>query len=79
MCSYFAVYLIFISFSCHISAELYQKRMFELLLSAYSTISTQDAAQFLGMHENDATKCKILSYSVCACSLVLFSVHKGTK
>ena len=36
-------------------AELYRKRMFELLLSAYSTISTQDTAQFLGMNENDAT------------------------
>lgn len=36
-------------------AELYKKRMFELLLSAYSTISTQDSAHFLGMNENDAT------------------------
>ncbi|XP_004230613.1 COP9 signalosome complex subunit 8 [Solanum lycopersicum] len=36
-------------------AELYRKRMFELLLSAYSTISTQDSAHFLGMNENDAT------------------------
>nr|AAO85511.1 CSN8 [Nicotiana benthamiana] len=36
-------------------AELYRKRMFELLLSAYSTISPQDTAQFLGMNENDAT------------------------
>ncbi|KAK4339964.1 hypothetical protein RND71_041426 [Anisodus tanguticus] len=36
-------------------AELYKKRMFELLLSAYSTISIQDAARFLGMNENDAT------------------------
>ncbi|XP_049409918.1 COP9 signalosome complex subunit 8 [Solanum stenotomum] len=35
-------------------AELYKKRMFELLLSAYSTISTQDSACFLGMNENDA-------------------------
>ncbi|XVF51851.1 hypothetical protein PTKIN_Ptkin04bG0217100 [Pterospermum kingtungense] len=36
-------------------SELYTKRMFELLLSAYSTISIQDAAQFLGMSEEDAT------------------------
>ncbi|KAL3382445.1 hypothetical protein AABB24_002132 [Solanum stoloniferum] len=36
-------------------AELYKKRMFELLLSAYSTISTEDSARFLGMNENDAT------------------------
>ncbi|XWS49661.1 hypothetical protein CRYUN_Cryun12cG0022500 [Craigia yunnanensis] len=36
-------------------SELYTKRMFELLLSAYSTISIQGAAQFLGMSEEDAT------------------------
>ncbi|KAH1115723.1 hypothetical protein J1N35_009101 [Gossypium stocksii] len=35
-------------------SELYTKRMFELLQSAYSTISIQDAAQFLGMSEEDA-------------------------
>ncbi|MBA0609681.1 hypothetical protein Godav_021695 [Gossypium davidsonii] len=35
--------------------ELYTKRMFELLQSAYSTISIQDAAQFLGMSEEDAS------------------------
>ncbi|KAB2070724.1 hypothetical protein ES319_A08G174400v1 [Gossypium barbadense] len=29
--------------------------MFELLLSAYSTISIQDAAQFLGMSEEEST------------------------
>ncbi|XVE65174.1 hypothetical protein DITRI_Ditri07aG0159800 [Diplodiscus trichospermus] len=36
-------------------SEIYTKRMFELLLSAYSIISIQDAAQFLGMSEEDAT------------------------
>ncbi|XP_059648121.1 COP9 signalosome complex subunit 8 [Cornus florida] len=36
-------------------SELYTKKMFELLLSAYSTISVQDTALFLGMNENDAT------------------------
>ncbi|KAL3538582.1 hypothetical protein ACH5RR_001948 [Cinchona calisaya] len=36
-------------------SELYTKRMFDLLLSAYSTISIQDAALFLGMNEDDAT------------------------
>ncbi|XP_041011792.1 COP9 signalosome complex subunit 8 [Juglans microcarpa x Juglans regia] len=36
-------------------SELYTKRMFQLLLSAYSTISIQDAALFLGMNEDDAT------------------------
>ncbi|KAL2231444.1 COP9 signalosome complex subunit 8 [Sesamum indicum] len=34
--------------------ERYTKRMFELLLSAYSTISIQDTALFLGMNEDDA-------------------------
>nr|XP_043628993.1 COP9 signalosome complex subunit 8 [Erigeron canadensis] len=36
-------------------AERYTKRMLELLMSAYSTISIQDTALFLGMNENDAT------------------------
>ncbi|KAB2088600.1 hypothetical protein ERO13_A03G004600v2 [Gossypium hirsutum] len=36
-------------------SELYTKRMFELLQSAYSTISIEDAAQFLGMSEEDAS------------------------
>ncbi|XP_022758143.1 COP9 signalosome complex subunit 8-like [Durio zibethinus] len=36
-------------------SELNTKRMFELLLSAYSTISIHDAAQFLGMSEEDVT------------------------
>ncbi|KAK8626206.1 hypothetical protein V6N13_133857 [Hibiscus sabdariffa] len=36
-------------------SELYTTRMFALLQSAYSTISIQDAAQFLGMNEEDAT------------------------
>ncbi|KAL0357124.1 UNVERIFIED_CONTAM: COP9 signalosome complex subunit [Sesamum calycinum] len=35
-------------------SELYSKRMFELLLSAYTTISIQDTALFLGMNEDDA-------------------------
>ncbi|CAI9103930.1 OLC1v1002526C1 [Oldenlandia corymbosa var. corymbosa] len=37
-------------------SELYTKRMFDLLVSAYSTISIQDAALFLGMNEGDAAK-----------------------
>ncbi|KAL1289665.1 hypothetical protein HN51_058072 [Arachis hypogaea] len=36
-------------------SELYTKKMFQLLLSAYSTISIQDTASFLGMNEDDAT------------------------
>lgn len=39
-------------------AELYTKKMFELLLSAYSTISIQDTALFLGKNEDDAANCK---------------------
>ncbi|RVW42053.1 COP9 signalosome complex subunit 8 [Vitis vinifera] len=35
--------------------ELYTKKMFQLLLSAYSTISIQDTALFLGMSEDDVT------------------------
>ncbi|GER30438.1 COP9 signalosome complex subunit 8 [Striga asiatica] len=38
-----------------IAEQLYTKRMFDLLLSAYSTISIQDTAVFLGMKEDDAT------------------------
>ncbi|XP_051147377.1 COP9 signalosome complex subunit 8 [Andrographis paniculata] len=36
-------------------SDLFTRKMFELLLSAYSTISIQDAARFLGMSEDDAT------------------------
>lgn len=36
-------------------AEVYTKRMFDLLISAYSTISIQDTALFLGMKEEEAT------------------------
>ncbi|KAL7583442.1 hypothetical protein Lser_V15G46082 [Lactuca serriola] len=36
-------------------SEKYTRRMLELLMSAYSTISIQDTALFLGMNENDAT------------------------
>jgi len=36
--------------------------MFQLLLSAYSTISIKDAALFLGMNEDDATNCKYFHY-----------------
>ncbi|KAK9134441.1 hypothetical protein Syun_013771 [Stephania yunnanensis] len=36
------------------SGKLYTKRIFQLLLSAYSTISIGDTARFLGMTEEDA-------------------------
>ncbi|PKA61517.1 COP9 signalosome complex subunit 8 [Apostasia shenzhenica] len=35
--------------------EKYTERVFQLLVSAYSTISVADAAQFLGMSEDDVT------------------------
>ncbi|KAF9602890.1 hypothetical protein IFM89_032630 [Coptis chinensis] len=35
--------------------ELYTKKMFQLLLSGYSTISVGDTALFLGMNEEDAS------------------------
>ncbi|KAK9742570.1 hypothetical protein RND81_03G182800 [Saponaria officinalis] len=37
-------------------SESYTKKMFQLLLAAYSTISVQDTSLFLGMNEGDATK-----------------------
>ncbi|AES63354.1 COP9 signalosome complex subunit 8 [Medicago truncatula] len=42
---------------CFISAfsELYTKEIFQLLVSAYSTISVEDAALFLGMSDDGAT------------------------
>ncbi|GJS39869.1 COP9 signalosome complex subunit 8 [Tanacetum coccineum] len=42
-------------FSGKLDAERYTGRMLELLMNAYSTISIQDTALFLGMNENDAT------------------------
>ncbi|MCL7044933.1 hypothetical protein MKW94_007399 [Papaver nudicaule] len=35
-------------------SEMYTDRMFQLLVSAYSTISVSDAAVFIGMNEEDA-------------------------
>jgi COP9 signalosome complex subunit 8 len=37
--------------------ESYRKRIFQLLTSAYSTISVADVAHFMGMNEEDATNC----------------------
>ncbi|KAG7022588.1 COP9 signalosome complex subunit 8, partial [Cucurbita argyrosperma subsp. argyrosperma] len=39
---------------CFHAADLYRKRMFQLLVSAYSTISIHDTAHFLGMNEEEA-------------------------
>lgn len=41
-------------------SEIYTERMFQPLLSAYSTVGIQDTALFLGMNEDDAASCKIL-------------------
>ncbi|RHN51809.1 hypothetical protein MtrunA17_Chr6g0473121 [Medicago truncatula] len=38
--------------------DLYTKEIFHLLVSAYSTISVEDVALFLGMSEDAATSCK---------------------
>ncbi|CAA2934748.1 COP9 signalosome complex subunit 8 [Olea europaea subsp. europaea] len=43
-------------------SELYTKKMFELLVSAYSTISTQDTALFLGLNADDAANCNLSSF-----------------
>lgn len=40
--------------------ENYTKKMFQLLVAAYSTISVDDAKLFLGMNEDDVTKCKCI-------------------
>ncbi|KAG6782004.1 hypothetical protein POTOM_011391 [Populus tomentosa] len=37
-----------------LALEIYTERMFQLLLSAYSTVGIQDTALFLGMNEDDA-------------------------
>lgn len=58
---YFGFMAVLVISNCllNLVAELYTKRMFELLLLAYSTISIQDTALFLGMNEDDATNCKL--------------------
>jgi len=37
--------------------ESYRKRIFQLLTSAYSTMSVADVAHFMGMSEEDSTNC----------------------
>ncbi|KAJ6942117.1 COP9 signalosome complex subunit 8-like [Populus alba x Populus x berolinensis] len=44
-------------------SEIYTERMFQLLLSAYSTVGIQDTALFLGMNEDDAARF-LFSYAV---------------
>ncbi|KAI8028159.1 COP9 signalosome complex subunit 8 [Camellia lanceoleosa] len=40
---------------CDLLVELYTKKMFELLLWAYSTVNIEDTALLLGMNDDDAT------------------------
>lgn len=61
ICFCFMAVLVISNCLLNLVAELYTKRMFELLLLAYSTISIQDTALFLGMNEDDATNCKLPS------------------
>ncbi|XP_017697317.1 COP9 signalosome complex subunit 8-like isoform X2 [Phoenix dactylifera] len=42
-------------------SENYTKKMFQLLTSAYSTITVADVAHFVGMSEDDATNFVILT------------------
>lgn len=42
-------------------AENYTKKMFQLLTSAYATITVADVAHFMGMSEDDATNCMFLN------------------
>ncbi|XP_048594547.1 COP9 signalosome complex subunit 8-like [Brassica napus] len=52
-------------------SDVYTKRMFQLLLSAYSTITIRDLALFLGMAEDDATTCKLSFSEISSASSVL--------
>ncbi|KAF4376251.1 hypothetical protein F8388_018920 [Cannabis sativa] len=52
-------------------AKLYTKKMFQLLQSAYSTISIQDTALFLGMNEDNATNYILMSQNVVQQSWIL--------
>jgi hypothetical protein len=49
-------------------AENYKRKMFDLLTIAYSTITVSDAAHFLGMSEEDASKCMFI---LIFCAIIL--------
>ncbi|KAI7740953.1 hypothetical protein M8C21_023971 [Ambrosia artemisiifolia] len=59
-------------------AERYTRRMFELLMSAYSTISIQDTALFLGMNENEATSYVLQHGWTVDAASQMFTVKKHT-
>lgn len=49
--------------------------MFDLLVSAYSTISTQDTALFLGLNADDAANCNLLPFFLMAYNTKLHLKH----
>nr|VDD11495.1 unnamed protein product [Brassica rapa] len=51
---YFLLHQLFNAWPLNYLIDVYTKRMFQLLLSAYSTITIRDLALFLGMTEDDA-------------------------
>ena len=53
-------YCMYLMWSYVNRAENYTRKMFDLLTFAYSTITVSDAAHFMGMSEEDATKCMLL-------------------
>ncbi|XP_057516701.1 COP9 signalosome complex subunit 8 [Amaranthus tricolor] len=57
-------------------SENYTKKMFHLLVAAYSTISVQDTALFLGMSEEDVTKYVLLNGWSLDSAAGMFTVKK---
>ncbi|KAG8037905.1 hypothetical protein GUJ93_ZPchr0025g2905 [Zizania palustris] len=58
--------------------EIYRKRIFQLLTSAYSTINVADVAHFMGMNEENATNfCNIycIDYRGSDVVIILFCIH----
>ncbi|XP_024026186.1 COP9 signalosome complex subunit 8 [Morus notabilis] len=57
-------------------SELYTKKMFQLLQSAYSTISIQDTALFLGMDKDNTTNYVVQQGWIVDPSSQMFTVKK---
>lgn len=51
------------STSSYYVSEKYTEKMFQMLNSAYSIISVEEVAKFLGMSEDKATNCTYLNLS----------------
>lgn len=71
-CRNICIYLI--RWSCVNHAENYTRKMFDLLTVAYSTITVSDVAHFLGMGEEDATKCMFIPLLCTIILCILLSV-----